>query len=167
MLCSLLVGLRYRLHLDEQADLSPSLHWPEPHVFLEPHPEQGPVLVTVEYLIDPDEWRRFAQAMRPLGHIRRRDGAIRWGLFQDAANPGRFLETFLVETWLEHLRQHERITMEDRAVEEQVAAFHLGPGRPKVSHLIYTYGRRGRQRRQVLRSLKQQGEEARESIALD
>ncbi|MCX5892892.1 MAG: MFS transporter, partial [Deltaproteobacteria bacterium] len=60
-------------------------------------------------------------------------------------------------TWLEHLRQHERITMEDRAVEEQVAAFHLGPGRPKVSHLIHTYGRRGRQRRQVLRSLDQQG----------
>ncbi len=168
LLVSLLVGLRYRLHLDEQADLSPSLHWPEPHVFLDPHPEQGPVLVTVEYLIDPDEWRRFAQAMRPLGHIRRRDGAIRWGLFQDAANPGRFLETFLVETWLEHLRQHERITVEDRAVQEQVAAFHLGPERPKVSHLIYTYGRRGRQRRQVLRSLQQKGGEAPdESVALD
>ena len=118
LLFSLLAALRYRLHLDEQADLSPSLHWPEPHVFLEPHPEQGPILVMVEYLIDPDEWRRFAQAMRPLGHIRRRDGAIRWGLFQDAADPGRFLETFMVETWLEHLRQHERITMEDRAVEE-------------------------------------------------
>lgn len=63
---------------------------PEPHVFLEPHPEQGPVLVMVEYLIDPDAWRGFAQAMRPLGQIRRRDGAIRWGLFQDAADPGRY-----------------------------------------------------------------------------
>lgn len=160
LILSLLAALRYPLLLNEKADLSPSLHWPEPHVFLEPHPEQGPVLVMVEYLINPEEWRGFAQAMRPLGQIRRRDGAIRWGLFQDAANPARFLETFLVETWLEHLRQHERITIEDRAVEEQAAAFHLSPGRPKVSHLIHTYGRRGRQRRQVLRSLDQQANEA-------
>ncbi len=159
LLVSLLTALRYPLKLEEQSDLSPSLHWPEPHVFLEPHPEQGPILVLVEYHIDPAESLRFAQAMRPLNHIRRRDGAIRWGLFQDAADPGRYLETFLVETWVEHLRQHERLTVADRAVEEQVFSFHQGPGRPKVSHLIYTYGRRGRQRRRLLRSLKQAGAE--------
>ncbi len=159
LILSLLMAIRYPLKLDEQSDLSPSLHWPEPHLVLEMHPEQGPILVLVEYLIDPAESRRFAQAMRPLNHIRRRDGAIRWGLFQDAADPRRYLETFLVETWLEHLRQHERLTVADRAVEEKVYSFHTGPGRPKVSHLIYAYGRRGRQRRRLLRSLKEAGEE--------
>lgn len=155
---SLLPALRYRLNLDDKSDLSPSLHWPEPHLVLEPYPEQGPILVMVEYLIDPAESRRFAQAMRPLNHIRRRDGAIRWGLFQDTAEPGRFLETFIVETWIEHLRQHERLTVADRAVEEKVFSFHIGAGRPRVSHLIYTYGRHGRQRRRFLRSLKEDGE---------
>lgn len=153
LILSLLTALRYRFHL-EDTDLSPSLHWPEPHLVLEPHPEQGPILVTVEYRIDPAAARSFAQAMRPLNLIRRRDGAIRWGLFQDAADPGRFLETFMVETWMEHLRQHERLTVADRAVEEMVFAFHTGPERPKVTHLIYTYGRRGRQRRKFLKSLK-------------
>jgi MFS family permease len=149
----LLASIGYRITIDEESDLTPSLHWPEPHLILEPRPEQGPVLVTVEYLIEPPTSGQFVRAMRALSVIRRRDGAIRWGLFQDAADPGRFLETFMVETWMEHLRQHERLTVADRAVEEKVFAFHNGPERPRVTHLIYTYGRRGRQRRKFLKSL--------------
>ena len=91
----LLAAIRYRVNLDDESDLTPSLHWPEPHLILEPRPEQGPVLVTMEYLIDPPQSGQFAQIMRALSVIRRRDGAIRWGLFQDTANPGRFLETFI------------------------------------------------------------------------
>jgi MFS family permease len=150
----LLSALRYRVILDEESDLSPSLHWPEPHLILEPKPEHGPVLVTVEFLINPQDCREFAQAMRALSVIRRRDGAIRWGLFQDTANPARFLETFIVETWMEHRRQHERMTKADRIIEEQAFGFHNSDDRPQVQHLIYAYGRRGRQRRRFLKSLK-------------
>jgi hypothetical protein len=77
--------------------------------------------------------------MRSLHLVRRRDGAIRWGLFSDTADPGRCLETFVVESWAEHLRQHERFTMADRLAEEQVRTFHIGDGPPKVSHLISVY----------------------------
>ena len=150
----LLAALRYRVNLDEESDLTPSLHWPEPHLILEPRPEQGPVLVTVEYLIEPHQSGQFAQAMRALGVIRRRDGAIRWGLFQDTANPGRFLETFIMETWIEHLRQHERMTVADRSIEEKAFSFHAGGERPQVQHLIYAYGRRGRDRKKFIRGLK-------------
>ncbi|MEJ2671665.1 MAG: MFS transporter [Deltaproteobacteria bacterium] len=150
----LLAALRYRITLEEDLDLTPSLHWPEPHLILEPKPEQGPVLVTVEYLINPRNYREFARAMRALGVIRRRDGAIRWGLFQDASNPGRFLETFIVETWLEHRRQHERMTKADRSIEDRAFVFHTGGDRPRVQHLLYAYGRRGRERRKFIRSLK-------------
>jgi MFS family permease len=150
----LLAAIRYPVKVDEESDLTPSLHWPEPHLILEPRPEQGPVLVTMEYLIDPAQAGRFALAMRALSVIRRRDGAIRWGLFQDTANPGRFLETFIVETWLEHLRQHERMTVADRSVEDQAFSFHVGSERPRAQHLIYAYGRRGRERRKYIRSLK-------------
>jgi MFS family permease len=150
----LLAAVRYRVNLDDETDLTPSLHWPEPHLILEPRPEQGPVLVTVEYHVDPPQSGRFSQAMRALGVIRRRDGAIRWGLFQDTANPGRFLETFVVETWIEHLRQHERMTVADRGIEEKAFSFHAGSERPQVQHLIYAYGRRGRDRKKFLRSLR-------------
>jgi MFS family permease len=154
LLLGLLAAIRYRVILDEESDLTPSLHWPEPHLILEPRPEHGPVLITVEYLIDPRRSGQFTQAMRALSVIRRRDGAIRWGLFQDTANPARFLETFIVETWIEHRRQHERMTVADRAMEEQAFSFHTGADRPRVHHLIYAYGRRGRDRKKFGRSLK-------------
>ncbi len=67
---------------------------------------------------------------------RRRDGARRWGLFRDTADPGRLIETFVVESWVEHLRQHERVTMVDRELQTQVRAFHVGDTPPRVSHFI-------------------------------
>ena len=94
------------------------------------------MLVTVEYSIDPVTAREFARAMQLMRRIRRRDGAIRWGLFEDAATPGRYIETFVVESWAEHLRQHERVTVSDREIEARAFAFHLGEDPPKVTHWI-------------------------------
>jgi quinol monooxygenase YgiN len=93
-------------------------------------------LVTVEYSIDPQHGREFARAMRAVRRIRRRDGAIRWSLYEDAASPGRYIENFVVESWAEHLRQHERTTVSDREMEEKAWAFHQGEGPPKVTHWI-------------------------------
>jgi quinol monooxygenase YgiN len=97
----------------EGLDLSPSLRWPEPAVVIGVEPEEGPVLVTVEYRVYPERSQEFVRVMHEFGRIRRRDGAARWGLFRDLADPTRYLETFLVESWAEHLRQHERLTMAD------------------------------------------------------
>jgi MFS family permease len=117
-------------------DITPSYHWPEPPPLTGIHPEHGPVLVTVEYLIDPRRAKEFAHAMQAVRQIRRRDGAIRWGLYEDAAVSGRYLETFVVESWAEHLRQHERVTKSDQEMEALAQAFHQGPERPKITHLI-------------------------------
>jgi hypothetical protein len=97
--------------------------------------DRGPVLVTVEYKIDPRERASFLLALEKLGRERRRDGAYRWSVFEDAAVEGRMVETFLVESWLEHLRQHERVTNADRVLQEMVNQFHL-EGVPKVTHLV-------------------------------
>jgi hypothetical protein len=105
----------------------------------EPQAEQGPVLVTVEYRIDPQRTGEFALAMLELGRVRRRDGAVDWGLFEDVAAQGRYLETFVVESWAEHLRQHERATVADRQIWERARSFHLPEGPPTVSHLVYAY----------------------------
>ena len=68
--------------------------------------------------------------------IRRRDGAVNWAVYRDSGKSGRYVETFLVESWLEHLRQHERVIAGDRAVEASVRQFHIAAAPPVVSHLV-------------------------------
>lgn len=126
----------FPLRAGEELDLEPSLHWPDPVYVNEPHPLDGPVLVTIAYQIDPARADDFVAAMREVKRILQRDGAVRWGLFVDPAQPTQYLETFLVESWAEHMRQHARVTMEDRIVQDRARSFHLGPGQPVVTHLI-------------------------------
>ena len=97
------------------------------------------MLITVEYLIAAERARKFAQVMRGVRRQRLRDGALRWGLFHDPMTPGKYVETFVVESWAEHMRQHERVTVADQAVEDQARAFHIGEKPPVVSHLLSAY----------------------------
>jgi MFS family permease len=139
---SLAVGLvveaRYPVGLGEGINLAPFSR-PVPVVTNEPHSEHGPVLVTVEYRIDPQRAAEFNVAMLELGRFRRRDGAVDWGLYEDVAEQGRYLETFMVESWGEHLRQHERATIADRKISERANSFHLPKTPPAVAHLVYAY----------------------------
>ncbi|HLK09823.1 MAG TPA: MFS transporter [Candidatus Binatia bacterium] len=136
LVLGLAVAPGHRIAGIEALDLTPAARWPLPDAVGVEDLDEGPVLVTVEYRIDPARSAEYARAMRDLARVRRRDGAVEWGLFRDAAEPARYLETFLVDSWAEHLRQHARVTAVDRAVQERAAAFHLGPGRPLVTHLI-------------------------------
>jgi hypothetical protein len=105
-------------------------------VAVEPHPDRGPILVMVEYLVDPAVADQFKVAMSRLRNSRLREGAMRWRLFVDAAEPRRYLESFMLESWVEHLRQHERVTVADRELEKTVRDFHTGPEPPVVSHFL-------------------------------
>jgi len=126
---------RWKLQTGAGLDLTPSMHWPAPVTSQSIDVDRGPVLVTVEYRIRPADRAAFLAALAKLERGRRRDGAYAWGVFEDAAEEGRILETFLVESWMEHLRQHERVTNADRIVRQAVHRFHLH-GSPKVTHLI-------------------------------
>ncbi len=128
---------RWPMPLGDGLDLRSSLHWPEPRIEIEPRADEGPVLVTIQYSVDPEKRNDFVAALHALGRLRRRDGAIQWGVFHDAANAALYVESFLVESWVEHLRQHERGTDADRGMEEAARAFHVGAAPPQVSHLIY------------------------------
>lgn len=127
---------RYRIGQHDVADLSPSMFWPTPMMAEELEMDRGPVMVTVEYRIAPERVHEFARIMLQLRRIRRRDGAFMWELFDDIEDPGRMVECFMVESWLEHLRQHERVTVADRNVIEKARTFHLGDELPKVTHLL-------------------------------
>ena len=45
--------------------------------------DQGPILVTVEYRIDPNDPAPFLAAMQEIGLERKRDGAYAWNVFED------------------------------------------------------------------------------------
>jgi Bacterial protein of unknown function (DUF894). len=136
LIIGIAASLRHTLIDGDELNLTPSALWPEPVVVLEPNPEEGPVLVQIEYWIDVNRAREFRRAMRNVRRVRRRDGATRWGLFRDPAQPGRFVESFVVESWAEHLRQHARGTASDEEIVQCILGFHIGPGQPAVTHLI-------------------------------
>jgi MFS family permease len=118
------------------ADVSPWNHWRMPSVVkdLQVALEDGPVLVTVEYFVDAQHASAFVHTMQQYEHVRRRDGASRWGLYHDTEIADRYLETFVVGSWAEHLRQHGRLTQADRKLEDHV--YSLVRHQPRVQHLI-------------------------------
>lgn len=126
---------RWKLQTGAGADLTPSMHWPSPVLSHDIAADRGPVLVTVEYDVAPEDRDRFLTAIMRLEPSRRRDGAFAWGVFEDAAQDGRFVETFLLDSWIEHLRQHERVTNADRVLQDAVQRFQRA-GTPKVGHLL-------------------------------
>jgi predicted MFS family arabinose efflux permease len=135
---------RWPLRQVQRLDLTPSGHWPGPRVALTPEPEDGPVLVTVEYRVPAERADDFLAAMDEMRRFRRREGAVRWDLFRDLGDPDRYLETFLVVSWGEHLRQHARVTVEDQAIEARAFSF-LQPGvQPVAAHLIAAHVFAGR-----------------------
>jgi MFS family permease len=124
---------------DSTADLSPWNHWRMPVVIKEvgADVEKGPVLVTIEYTVMPKRTAEFVDAMHEYGRMRRRDGAYRWAIFRDTEVADRYLEIFLVNSWAEHLRQHERQTQADRELEGRIHGYLSG--KPMVRHLIDAY----------------------------
>ncbi len=124
----------WKLKGSEAVDLSPSLHWRPPHAAEDIADDRGPVLVKIEYWIDPKDRARFLRAMDELGEERKRGGAFAWGVFEDMAEFGRFEEAYLVESWLELKHLRERVTKEDRLLEEEIAEMLVKP--PHLEFLV-------------------------------
>src|SRR5271165_3911773 len=138
----LLVTLPFsrRMHVlcGEQPDLSPmrtSLDMP--HLALEPEMHDGPVRILIDYCVDPEDYNDFVHAVHKLRDVRLRDGAMRWGIFQDANDPRRLNETFVMESWIDYLRQRERFTASDRTIRDRVVSLHRGDEPPRITHTIY------------------------------
>ena len=110
-------------------DLLPAGDWPDPHL-VGASATDGPVQVTVEYRPRPGRERDLVEALHAGRHARRRTGAISWRVWRDAADPGRVLEQFVVGSWEEHLRQHERVSRPRPAAPRG----DQGDDRPKPAH---------------------------------
>ena len=133
-LLAMVATRRFKLRSGPEADLTPSMHWPEPVLAGTVEEDAGPVLVTVEYRVSAEKRAAVLAALLQRSHERKRDGAYAWNAFQDTARPDRLLEIFLVDSWLEHLRQHRRVTQADRQAEDQLRQ--LVQEEPQVTHYI-------------------------------
>jgi MFS family permease len=134
-LAGVVVGLVWRVPDTSHVDPEPIVYWSEARVTVEPEPDAGPVLVSVEFTVAPEKQAAFLEAMEHLRRSRRRTGATRWELYRDADQHTRFVENFRVPSWEEHQRQHEgRLTARDREVEEAALAFSDPPAR--ADHLL-------------------------------
>jgi MFS family permease len=124
----------------QELDLTPSMHWPEPALSREMlaslHEDRGPVMVTVEYEVREADRHAFLLALHTLREQRLRDGAFQWGVFEDTAQRGRFVECFHVESWLEHERQHHRVSKADADLQRETRKFHSGSAPPRVQHFV-------------------------------
>ena len=132
------LSLRFHVLRGVQPDLTPHLYTlPAPTLASEREDSDGPVRVSIDYYIDPSDYAAFTEAIHRLRDVRLRDGAIRWGVYQDASDPARLNETFVTESWLEYLRQRERFTASDLRIRDRVWSFHRGKEPPRISHMFY------------------------------
>jgi predicted MFS family arabinose efflux permease len=124
------------------AELLPAGDWPEPRL-LGASGSDGPVLVTLEYRPRPGREGELVRALHTARHARRRTGAVSWRVWRDTADPAHVLEQFVVGSWDEHLRQHERISRRDQQRLDEIAAM-TDPSRPtKVTHWLAPARERG------------------------
>jgi hypothetical protein len=136
--CSLPWTLRIHILKGALPDLTPyTPKRPIPVLAAMPGPEDGPVRISIQYKVTAENYPAFTRAIHDLEGARLRDGAIRWGIFRDTANPEQLNETFVMESWLDYLRSRERTTLADQQIRERVWALHSGDGPPTVSHQVW------------------------------
>ncbi len=90
-------------------------------------PDVGPVRISVDYYVPPENYARFTRIVQDLKGVRLRGGAVRWGIYRDAANPKHLNETFIMESWMDFLRSRERMTQADHEIQEKIHALHKDP----------------------------------------
>lgn len=135
MLLASLTALRWKLNKDP--DLNLDIRDIDSHAqSLDISHERGPVMVMYDYVIDPDDVAEFVVCVQEIRRVRVRGGALSWSVYEDMQRPGVFVESFVVGTWIEHLRQLERHTVNDLLIQSKVQAFHRGSHLPEARYLI-------------------------------
>ena len=132
------IGLTWRFKLGhhEVLDFTPTLDWAAPVVAEVPEPDSGPVMVTIEYRVQATKRTEFVSEMQAVREMRRRNGAYFWELFHDSADPSRYIECFMDESWLEHLRQHERASVADAAIRQRAKQYMVEGESTKSQHWL-------------------------------
>jgi MFS family permease len=116
-----LIGLVLPMPQVEDLNLDPLTQWNEPETAVPLEPRSGPVVITIEYRIEPHKVVDFLAAMTERRRIRRRDGARGWTLLRDLHDPELWIERYHAATWLDYVRHNQRRTQADA---ENIATLH-------------------------------------------
>jgi MFS family permease len=136
MMLLYLLNRRTRVEMGSEADISPGARLPDLAIAFEPLPDDGPVLIQIEYQIAPENREAFIKAAHAAQRTRRRNGATSWRVFRDLAEEGRFVERFIIASWAEYVRLRQRMTIADRKLQEHMEELQR-PGVPlRISRLI-------------------------------
>jgi quinol monooxygenase YgiN len=127
---------RVRVEMGQEADVVPGARLPELAIASEPLPDDGPVLIQLEYRIEPANRDAFLKAIQKVGPTRRRNGATSWRVFRDLGEEGRFVERYVIASWAEYVRLRARMTMADSRLQQRVAELQRADVPIRVSRLI-------------------------------
>lgn len=126
MLAGLLLSKPFPLRMGSDLEVTPA---PLEHLLVanEPNPEAGPVAVELIYRVRPEAVEAFTADVTRLRAPRQRDGALFWRLYRDLEDRQRFVERFIVQSWVDYLHQRSRRTIADHELEMALRA-HLAEG---------------------------------------
>ena len=127
---------RVKLKLGDEADVTPGVQLPDLAIAVEPLPDDGPVIIQLEYRIDPGNLEEFMRAIHRVEATRRRNGASDWLVFRDLGDDGRFVERFMIRSWAEYVRLRTRMTIADRQIQERAEQLQQPGVSVRVSRLI-------------------------------
>jgi MFS family permease/quinol monooxygenase YgiN len=131
-----LLNRRVRVAMGTEADVTPGVQLPDMAIAVEPLPDDGPVLIQIEYRVDPQNRKPFLRAIHAVEPTRRRNGATSWRVFRDLAEDGRFVERYIIASWAEFIRLRSRMTTADRKLQEHVEQFQRPDVPIRISRLI-------------------------------
>jgi MFS family permease len=131
-----LLNRRFPVAMGTEADVTPGARLPDMALSVEPLPDDGPVLIQIEYRIDAQNRDAFLAAIQESGPTRRRNGATSWRVFRDLAEEGRYVERFVIASWAEFLRLRSRMTVADRALQERAESLQRADVPIRISRLL-------------------------------
>ena len=136
MLLLFALNRRVKLKMGDEADVTPGVQLPDMAIAVEPLPDDGPVIIQLEYRIDPENLEEFMRAIHKVEPTRRRNGASDWLVFRDLGEDGRFVERFIIRSWAEYVRLRTRMTMADRKIQDRASELQQSGVPVRVSRLI-------------------------------
>jgi MFS family permease len=138
----IILSRKQKLNLGEAIDFAPSAHWAQPNLLAESEEskallnERSPVMIVIEYKIEPNDVEKFLSLMCKLSEARRQYGAYGWEVLQQSDKADTFIECFFDVSWIHHLRHRKRLAGKDYQIEQQVRDLHKGDTPPTIKHFL-------------------------------
>ncbi|MEZ5852427.1 MAG: MFS transporter [Hyphomicrobiaceae bacterium] len=96
----------------------------------------GPIVVEIEYRVDPKRARLFYEVMQRVRSSRTRNGAYGWSIARDIEDPELWVERYHCPTWYDYLRQRNRPTTTERRLHARALEFHMGAEPVRIHRML-------------------------------